>query len=91
MKTKSVYFENGRLLWDKKSEAGRFVKQKCKPLKCHKISDEEDEGLLFDIIEKMLNFDPHKRISLADALDHSFFAKISDRQRLDAVVPLNDN
>ncbi|KFU99241.1 Dual specificity protein kinase CLK1, partial [Pterocles gutturalis] len=70
---KRKYFCRDRLDWDEHSAAGRYVSSRCKPLKefmtCHN-SDHED---LFDLIQKMLEYDPDKRITLEEALKHPFF------------------
>lgn len=81
-KTKTKYFHHGKLDWDEKSSAGRYVRENCKPLLRYLQSDEEDHKLLFDIIKKMLEYDPAQRITLVDALRHPFFDKIPAHQRL---------
>jgi serine/threonine protein kinase len=35
-----------------------------------------------DLIEKMLEYDPEKRITVADSLKHEFFDSLSENQRL---------
>lgn len=35
-----------------------------------------------DLIEKMLEYDPEKRITVADSLKHEFFDALSNDQRL---------
>lgn len=37
---------------------------------------------LFDIIDKMLDYEPTSRITLSEALAHPFFARIPAHQRL---------
>jgi len=44
-------------------------------------NDTEDERQLFDIIEKMLEYDPSMRICLSEALRHPFFDKLTPEQR----------
>lgn len=83
-RTKTKYFYHGRLDWDEKSSAGRYVRENCKPLKRYQISDEEDHGLLFDLIQRMLDYEPSQRLSLTDALKHPFFDKIAPHLRLGA-------
>ncbi|KAF7658848.1 hypothetical protein LDENG_00006840 [Lucifuga dentata] len=63
-----------RLDWDAHSSSGRYVKKHLKPLKHYMLSESEDHQLLFDLIEKMMNFDPAKRLSLDQALRHPFFS-----------------
>uniref|UniRef100_A0A069DUK6 Putative lammer dual specificity kinase n=1 Tax=Panstrongylus megistus TaxID=65343 RepID=A0A069DUK6_9HEMI len=81
-KTKTKYFYHGKLDWDEKSSAGRYVRDNCKPLHRYQTSDDEDHRQLFDLITRMLEYDPTERISLGEALRHPFFDKIPDEQRL---------
>jgi CDC-like kinase len=37
---------------------------------------------LFDIIDKMLDYEPTSRINLSEALAHPFFSRIPAHQRL---------
>ncbi|XP_050304693.1 serine/threonine-protein kinase Doa isoform X2 [Anthonomus grandis grandis] len=81
-KTKTKYFYKGRLDWDEKSSAGRYVRDNCKPLLRYKQADDPDHNYLFDLIFKMLDYDPSERITLKEALKHPFFDKIPGHQRL---------
>ncbi|CAG9769493.1 unnamed protein product [Ceutorhynchus assimilis] len=81
-KTKTKYFYKGRLDWDEKSSAGRYVRDNCKPLLRYKQSDDIDHNYLFDLIFKMLDYEPSERITLKEALKHPFFDKIPGNQRL---------
>lgn len=83
-KTKTKYFYHGRLDWDEKSSAGRYVRENCKPLKRYQVSDEEDHALLFDLIQRMLDYEPSQRVALTEALKHPFFDKIPPHLRLGA-------
>ncbi|XP_070534023.1 dual specificity protein kinase CLK2-like [Ptychodera flava] len=74
---KTKYFHQGRLDWDEKSSAGRYVRENCKPLRKYQLSDSEDHTLLFDLIEKMLAYEVDDRISLKEAMHHPFFDKLS--------------
>ncbi|XP_030068638.1 dual specificity protein kinase CLK4 [Microcaecilia unicolor] len=69
---KHKYFHHDRLDWDEHTTAGRYVKKRCKPLKefmwCHDLEHEQ----LFDLIQRMLEYDPEKRITLVEALQHPF-------------------
>jgi serine/threonine protein kinase len=47
------------------------------------MSDLEDHNQLFDLIQKMLEYDPAERISLVAALKHPFFDKVPAHLRLD--------
>lgn len=47
------------------------------------MSDSEDHLLLFDLVMKMLAYDPNERISLDEALRHPFFDAIPPHNRLD--------
>jgi len=81
-KTKTKYFYHGRLDWDEKSSAGRYVRENCKPLKRYQMSDEDDHVLLFDLIQRMLEYEPSQRIALCEALKHPFFDKLAPHLRL---------
>lgn len=48
----------------------------------YKQSDESDHNYLFDLIMKMLEYEPSERVSLKEALKHPFFDKIASHQRL---------
>jgi len=82
-RTKTKYFNQGRLVWDEHSSAGKYVRENCKMLKKYQQSDAEDHEQLFDLINAMLVYDPAERISLDQALRHPFFDKISFVHRLD--------
>ncbi|XP_024863537.1 dual specificity protein kinase CLK2b isoform X1 [Kryptolebias marmoratus] len=74
---KQTYFYHGRLDWNECSKAGRFVKSKCKPLRKHLLSHGREHHQFFDLLEKMLEYEPLKRISLPSALRQPFFLPIS--------------
>jgi dual specificity protein kinase CLK2/3 len=46
------------------------------------MSDEQDHQQLFELIEKMLDYDPKRRITLVDALRHTFFERLLPEQRI---------
>lgn len=48
----------------------------------YKQSDESEHNYLFDLVFKMLEYEPSERITLKEALKHPFFDKISPHQRL---------
>lgn len=78
---KTKYFRNGKLDWNENNSAGRYVKENCKRLWRYLQSDDEEHREMFDLIEKMLAYEPKERISLAEALNHRFFASLPDRHR----------
>ena len=47
------------------------------------MGESEDHLLLFDLVMKMLAYDPNERISLDEALRHPFFDSIPPHQRID--------
>ncbi|XP_055616077.1 uncharacterized protein LOC129762119 isoform X2 [Toxorhynchites rutilus septentrionalis] len=81
-KTRTKYFHHGKLDWDEKSSAGRYVRDHCKPLHRYVLAETPDHLQLFDIIRRMLEYDPANRIALSEALRHPFFAKLPLAQRL---------
>ncbi|CAF0731657.1 unnamed protein product [Brachionus calyciflorus] len=78
---KTKYFRRGKLDWDERSSAGRYVRDNCKPLRRYILSDEEDHWNLIDLIEKMLIYEPENRITLGKALEHRFFDPLPDELR----------
>ncbi|XP_063827563.1 probable dual specificity protein kinase madd-3 isoform X2 [Ostrinia nubilalis] len=81
-KTRTKYFYHGKLDWDEKSSAGRYVRENCKPLLRYLQSTSEEHRQLFELIGRMLEYEPQQRITLRDALAHPFFAKLPPHQRL---------
>ncbi|KAI1290149.1 Serine/threonine-protein kinase Doa [Halotydeus destructor] len=81
-KTKTRYFSHGRLDWDERSSAGRYVRENCKSLSRYMLSDSDDHRLLFDLIQRMLEYEPGSRIALDDVVCHRFFSKLLPDQRL---------
>jgi len=82
-KSRTNYFWHGRLDWDPTTSAGRYVRENCKPLYRDVDGNNyylKDKGAqhhrLFDLIEKMLDYDPDNRIKLDDALYHPFFKSL---------------
>ncbi|XP_049870623.1 uncharacterized protein LOC126370036 isoform X3 [Pectinophora gossypiella] len=81
-KTRTKYFYHGKLDWDEKSSAGRYVRENCKPLLRYQQSNSEEHRQLFDLVARMLDYEPAQRITLRDALKHPFFSKLPAHQRL---------
>ncbi|XP_046738564.1 dual specificity protein kinase CLK2 isoform X6 [Diprion similis] len=90
-KTKTKYFYHGKLDWDEKSSGGRYVRDNCKPLHRYLLTEDKDHVLLFNLIEKMLEYEPTQRITLKDALSHPFFDALPASQRLPDVRATGDN
>jgi len=91
---KQKYFtRNGRLDWDERSSNGKYVRDNCKPLMRYIRHKEDPEHLkLVDLIARMLEYDPTKRISLAEAINHPFFDVIPpDRRYLAHPSPDNSS
>ncbi|XP_016896504.1 LOW QUALITY PROTEIN: dual specificity protein kinase CLK2 [Cynoglossus semilaevis] len=75
---KQKYFYRGRLDWDDSPSdyvlvTGKYVRENCKPLRRYLLSEAEEHHQLFDLIESMLEYEPSKRLLLADSLKHPFF------------------
>ncbi|XP_013400721.1 dual specificity protein kinase CLK2 isoform X1 [Lingula anatina] len=79
---KQKYFYHGQLDWNEKSEPGRYVKNNCKPLGRYMVCDSDGDMNLFNLIERMLEYDPTSRITLKEALEHPFFSTLPDSQKL---------
>ena len=88
---RTKYFYHGRLDWDEKSSNGRYVKENCKPLHRYMINDNEDHKQLFDLISRMLEYEPTQRITLCEALDHPFFGKLPLELRLHELDKYENN
>lgn len=65
-KTKTKYFYNGKLDWDEKSSAGRYVRDHTKPLHRYAMSETPEHLQLFDVIRHMLDYDPATRMTLGN-------------------------
>ncbi|KAL5105956.1 hypothetical protein TcWFU_009736 [Taenia crassiceps] len=90
-KSRTGFFYHGRLDWDFYSPEGRYVRENCRPLltlelllPLQRYCKEENQDTLdmFDLISKMLEYDPADRICLAAAMSHPFFLRIPSNQRL---------
>ncbi|KAI1720423.1 protein kinase domain-containing protein [Ditylenchus destructor] len=82
-RTKTKYFYHGRLDWNEKTSAGQYVRDNCKPLLRYIQSNDEEHRELFDLIQRMLEYEPTQRIALADALDHPYFKRLPAELRMD--------
>ncbi|XP_022703823.1 uncharacterized protein LOC111268875 isoform X2 [Varroa jacobsoni] len=81
-KTKTKYFYHGHLDWDEKSSAGKYVRENCKPLLRYMVSDDQDTRNLFEMIARMLEYEPSARITLAETLEHPFFETLDPSLRI---------
>ena len=53
------------------------------PFQKYRMSESEDHLLLFDLVMKMLAYDPVERVNLDEALRHPFFDNIPPQYRLE--------
>ncbi|ESN92091.1 hypothetical protein HELRODRAFT_89924, partial [Helobdella robusta] len=90
-KTKTGYFWHGRLDWNYHSVAGKFVREMCQPLYRYMACDQLEHRQLFDLIEKMLEYDPNDRVTLTDAIKHPFFDTLPPLQTSSTPAPLANN
>lgn len=51
-------------------------------LQRYKQNDETEHTQLFDLILRMLEYEPSQRVTLREALQHPFFDKIPTQQQL---------
>lgn len=82
-KTRTKYFVHGHLDWDEKSPNGRYVRDNCKSLSRYMANDSEEHRQLFDLLARMLEYEPGSRIVLSDALRHPFFDRLQPEMRPD--------
>nr|XP_002122993.1 dual specificity protein kinase CLK2 [Ciona intestinalis]XP_018667219.1 dual specificity protein kinase CLK2 [Ciona intestinalis] len=79
---KQKYFYHNRLDWDEHSSGGKYVRENCKPIMRYiQRKDHPEHMKLIDLIARMLEYDPTKRISLAEAINHSFFDELPHEKR----------
>lgn len=45
-------------------------------------SEDQETVELFELIERMLEYDPERRCTLAQVLDHSFFDRLKPEEKL---------
>lgn len=77
-KSKTKYFNRyGWLIWDDTSSAGYFVRRNCRPLREYMVNNTREELDLFDLIDLMLEYEPHTRITCSQALRHPFLESAS--------------
>ncbi|VDM40575.1 unnamed protein product [Toxocara canis] len=85
-KSKTKYFYHGRLDWNEKTQAGAYVREHCKPLIRYMKSNDAEDMELYDIISRMLEYEPSHRMTLEDALDHPYFKRLPPHLRRDRIV-----
>jgi len=81
-KSKMKYFSKGKLRWDEESTNGRHVRRKVKPLNRYiprEERDNDDWEEMFHLISQMLRYEPNRRITLSEALEHPFLKKLQIR------------
>lgn len=80
---KTKYFRKGKLDWDSHSSDGKYVRENCKPLMRYcRRRDDPEHMKLFDLIAQMLEYDPSRRINLAEALQHPFLQNLPPEKKL---------
>lgn len=77
--TRKAYFYGGKIGWKSLREE---VKNTCKPLLMYKLREDDDHDRLFDLIRRMLRYEPSRRITSKRAMSHKFFSKIPAHQRV---------
>jgi len=81
-KSKLKYFSKGKLRWDEDSSSGRHVRRKVKPLLRYIPREErgnEDWEEMFQMVSQMLRYEPSKRSTLSECLEHPFLKKFKLR------------
>ncbi|XP_063305373.1 dual specificity protein kinase CLK3 isoform X1 [Pelobates fuscus] len=78
---KQKYFQNGALIWDETTSDGRYVSKNCHPLVSYKTNHTPGDAQLFDLLRRMLEFNPALRITLSEALSHPLFSCLSPEEK----------
>jgi len=91
-RTKTTFFHSGsgRLCWDWNQPAARYASQHCRPLPQYRrhgpaSREGQEESVMLDLVARMLDYDPERRLNLKDALKHPFFDRLSVFQKLEEV------
>jgi len=90
-RTKTAFFQpSGRLAWDWSQPAARYASQHCRPLPQYRrhgpaSREGQEESVMLDLVARMLEYDPERRITLKDSLKHPFFDRLSVFQKLEEV------
>ncbi|XP_028809324.1 dual specificity protein kinase CLK4-like isoform X1 [Denticeps clupeoides] len=82
---KKRYVHRNRLDWNWHGSSGCYVRKHCKPLKHYMVSNSPDHELLFNLIQRMLEYDVTQRITLNEAISHPFFNKLKKVKRRSSV------
>ena len=87
-RTKTNFFHGvtGRLCWDWSLPAARYATQHCRPLPQYRRSSPhsilgQEESVMLDLIARMLEYEPDRRMTLKEALRHPFFDRLSGFQK----------
>jgi len=80
---KTKYFRNNKLDWPTGSSQDRYVRDNCQPLSGYRKSDTPSHFDLFDLLDKMLQYEPDDRITAKESLKHHFFDSIADPRAKD--------
>lgn len=90
-RSKTSYFQGGRLAWDWGLPAAKYAAQHCRPLpqyrRCGSASVQgQEEAVMLDLVARMLEYDPDSRITLQESLKHPFFDRLSTYNKLEDVA-----
>lgn len=77
--TKTKYFSNGKFDW---STAAEDAQEYCRPLQNYMSSKSENDVEAFDLIKKMLEYEPSHRITLIEALTNPFLERLQSYRRI---------
>uniref|UniRef100_A0A914HV61 Protein kinase domain-containing protein n=1 Tax=Globodera rostochiensis TaxID=31243 RepID=A0A914HV61_GLORO len=78
-KSKTKYFYHGRLDWNERTTAGQYVRDHCKPLFRYMSTNTEEHQQLFNLIQRMLEYEPASRVTLGEALRHPYFDRLDPK------------
>ncbi|KAF1741819.1 hypothetical protein MXB_3903, partial [Myxobolus squamalis] len=74
--SKDKYFHYDKLRQHGKRIDERYIVNNCSPLKSSFVCKDDNHYQVYDLVEKLLTYNPKKRITAVDAVNHALFSKL---------------